>query len=379
MVTDMAGVELDRRQILVAGGAAFLAGLLPHQGEALAQAKAFFASAVRLPDGGFAVQLLSERGDALATYDLEDRGHDVALSPDGKLCVAFARRPGRFMLVFRRDGKGEPQLLWAPKDRHFFGHGVFSSDGRLLYATENAFTDEDEETHGVIGIYDVQNGFRRIGEHLSHGIGPHEILLMPDGATLVVANGGIMTHPDYRRVKLNLDDMKPNLAFVDAQSGDLLEKAELAPDLHQLSIRHMSIDGQRQVWFGCQHQGAVTEEVPLVGSYQRDGKVRFSSIPDSLASSLRNYVGSVMCNSEGSLVATSCPRAGRILYWEAKSGAFVGYSSVRDGCGVAAWGQGFAISNGAGAVGRVALPGEAEYEQMSHQPGLSFDNHMIAF
>jgi hypothetical protein len=373
----MSALELDRRQLLAAGGAALLSGLVGLPKDLAAQSKAFFASAVRLPDKSFAVQLLDEAGTPLASYPLEDRGHDVAVSPNGDLVVAFARRPGRFMLAIPTNGS-EPNLIWAREDRHYFGHGAFSSDGRLLYAAENAFTDKDDITHGVIGIYDVEAGFKRIGEHLSHGVGPHEILLMGDGKTLAVANGGIMTHPDYRRVKLNLDEMKPNLSFVDTASGDLLDQMELPADLHQLSIRHMSIDKDQRVWFGCQHQGELTEEVPLVGSYKRDGDVRMSEIPQDLFYSLRNYVGSVMCNGEGSLVATSCPRGGKVLYWDAAQGTYLGETALRDGCGIAAWGKGFVMSNGLGDFGRVGLPAESAFEVSHHQTGLAFDNHMSA-
>ena len=44
--------------------------------------------------------------------------------------------------------------------------------------------------------------------------GPHEIRLLPQGDTLVVANGGIETHPDSGRSKLNLPTMRPNLAYI---------------------------------------------------------------------------------------------------------------------------------------------------------------------
>ncbi|MCV6546499.1 MAG: DUF1513 domain-containing protein [Cohaesibacter sp.] len=371
-------LELDRRQLLAAGGATLLAGLIGPARDVAAHSKAFFASAVRMPDKSFAVQLLDERGVPLALYPLQDRGHDVAVSPVGRELVAFARRPGRFMLVMDKLAHAGPRLIWAREDRHYFGHGAFSADGRLLYAAENAFEEDSDLTHGVIGIYDVANGFKRIGEHLSHGIGPHEILLMGDDKTLVVANGGIMTHPDYRRVKLNLDDMKPNLAFLDVESGALLDQMELSADLHQLSIRHMSIDADQRVWFGCQHQGDMGDEVPLVGSYKRDGSVRMSMIPRVLSRSLRNYVGSVMCNGEGLLVATSCPRAGKVLYWEAERGTFVGETVLPDGCGLAAWGKGLVMSNGLGEFGRVTLPGEAAFEVSHRQSGLAFDNHMIA-
>jgi hypothetical protein len=54
----------------------------------------------------------------------------------------------------------------------------------------------------VLGVRDATDGYRQIGELASFGVGPHELVLMPDGATLAVANGGIRTHPGRDRAKL---------------------------------------------------------------------------------------------------------------------------------------------------------------------------------
>ena len=41
---------------------------------------------------------------------------------------------------------------------------------------------------------------------------------------------------------LNLAEMHPSLAYMDARTGDiLLELVELAPELRQLSIRHLAV------------------------------------------------------------------------------------------------------------------------------------------
>src|SRR5690606_30895384 len=110
----------------------------------------------------------------------------------------FARRPGTFALVIDVVHGRILYRIASAESRHFYGHGAFSSDGRLLYATENDFAGE----RGVIGIYDAADGYRRAGEIPSYGIGPHELRLLADGTTLAVANGGILTRPDLPRVKL---------------------------------------------------------------------------------------------------------------------------------------------------------------------------------
>ncbi len=162
-----------------------------------------------------------------------------------------------------------------PEDRHFYGHGLFSADGRLLYATENDWEGE----RGVLGIYDVAAGYVRIGEIDTGGIDPHEAFLMRDGRTIVVANGGIATHPDFDRVKLNLATMEPSLAYLDAATGDLIESVALPATLHQLSLRHMAEAADGSIWFGGQYEGAATDRVDLVGRHRRGATPELVAAP----------------------------------------------------------------------------------------------------
>src|SRR5690606_25223539 len=174
--------------------------------------------------------------------------------------------PGFFALAFSlRDGALLGSLA-LPADRHFFGHGVFSADGSRLFATENDF----DQGRGVIGIYDERPGaqWQRLGEFDTGGIGPHEMVLLPDQRTLCVANGGLLTHPDYDKTPLNLSTMRPSLAYLDAQDGRLLGNVTLPAELFQLSIRHLAVDHAGAVWFACQHQGPASEQPQLVGRHR---------------------------------------------------------------------------------------------------------------
>ncbi|UXN75241.1 DUF1513 domain-containing protein [Devosia sp. A8/3-2] len=105
------------------------------------------------------------------------------------------------------------------------------------------------------------------------------MLLMPDGVTFVIANGGIETHPDYGRAELNLDTMDPSVAFVDRRDGHLVGQLRLESGLHQLSIRHMAIDARSRVWFGCQYRGAPSDSPQLVGYATADGEIRLIELP----------------------------------------------------------------------------------------------------
>jgi hypothetical protein len=161
-------MELDRRTLLInlAGSAAMLA--LPEAVAAAFQPECFAAS--RKDDrGNFSAARFTLNGDVQA-IELPGRGHDIALRPDGGEWVAFARRPGCFGVAISLGSR--PPVWFASKpDRHFFGHGVFSSDGKLLYATEFDYAN----AQGVIGVRDATDGYHQIGEFPAHGMEPHDV------------------------------------------------------------------------------------------------------------------------------------------------------------------------------------------------------------
>tara|TARA_R110002020_G_scaffold11340_18_gene42778 strand:+ start:2043 stop:3134 length:1092 start_codon:yes stop_codon:yes gene_type:complete len=358
----------QRRAFLRAAGAGFAASLLPRQALALERSELVFASAVQLADGAYGAVLLGEAGELIASIALPDRGHDVTISAAAGRGVVFARQPGTFAVVFDPAGREAPVTLTSVAGRHFFGHGVFSPDGRLLYATESDF----EAAQGVVGIFDATDGYRRIGEFPTFGTGPHEMLLMPDGVTLVVANGGIETHPDYGRAELNLETMDPSVVFIDRRDGRLVGQLRLEAGLHQLSIRHMAIDGRGRVWFGCQFKGAPSESPQLVGYASMDGDIALIELPPDTLAGLRNYVGSVAVSADGGTLAVSSPQGDRLVAIDVEGRRPILVETLRNGCGLAPDGAGFVASSGLG-----ELIGIAGAERPARRFDFQFDNHML--
>ncbi|MBE0580634.1 DUF1513 domain-containing protein [Devosia sp.] len=358
----------QRRAFLKSAGAGFAAGLLPRQVQALERNELVFASAVQTAGGGYGAVLLGERGDVIATIDLPDRGHDITISREAGRGVVFARQPGTFALVFDPAGREAPVTLTSVEGRHFFGHGLFSPDGRLLYATESDF----EAARGVVGIYDATDGYRRIGEFSTYGTGPHEMLLMPDGVTLVVANGGIETHPDFGRAELNIETMDPSVVFIDRRDGALVGQLRLDAGLHQLSIRHMAIDGRGRVWFGCQYKGASGDSPQLVGHATMDGEISLIDLPPGTLVDLRNYVGSVAASADGAMVAVSSPEGDLLVAIDVEGRRPVLVETLRNGCGLAADGRGFVATSGEGEM--VGLAGS---ERAPQRFDFLFDNHVL--
>jgi hypothetical protein len=339
-----AGIDsglLDRRSFLRMAGAAWLAALSARQSFALARTDAVFASGYRDRDGGFGIAVLAEDGTVIERTPLPARSHGMAFSPASGHLVAFARRPGTFALVIDRRGGTEPVTIAAAEDRHFFGHGCFSPDGRLLYASENDF----DRNRGVIGLYDARDGYRRIGEYSTFGIGTHDLSVSDDGRLLIAANGGIETHPDFGRTKLNLDHMEPSLALIDATNGALVERHALPAHLRQLSTRHVDLDGKGRIWFACQYEGPRNDLPPLLGHFGKGEDLRFVSLPRETTLGLANYVGAIAINRREGLVGITSPNGGRFVVIDQKTSGVVREETIADAAGIAAAGDGFAVSS----------------------------------
>jgi len=365
----MAPISFDRRQFIAGSGALFMASLAPRAAEAIQRTDMLFAATCKMPNGEFAAVLLDEHMNILRQVDLPDRGHDVTFNPATGASVVFARRPGNFAVAFERAGWMKPTTIIAPEGRHFYGHGVFSTDGKLLYATENDF----ENVDGKIGIYDATDGFKRIGEFSSFGIGPHDLLLAPDGKSLIVANGGIETHPDYGRAKLNLATMEPNLAYIDAATGDLLERHALPRTLHQLSIRHIAVSAQGRVVFGGQYEGAKSDTPPLIGWSERGEGIGCWESLQQTACQAENYIGSVAISSDGIAAAITAPRSNSFALISLKDGAVLRGDQLTGVCGLAAGREGFVASTDQGYIGSLHIG----KHQAEHR--FIFDNHMASF
>ncbi|MFC6446159.1 DUF1513 domain-containing protein [Shinella zoogloeoides] len=340
-MTARPSASLDRRAFLRMAGTAWAASLAARPAFALSRTDAVFASGYREPDGSFGIAVLAEDGRIIDRTPLPARSHGMAFSPITNHLVAFARRPGTFALVIDRSGKAAPVTIAAAEDRHFFGHGCFAPDGRILYASENDF----DANRGVIGLYDARDGYRRIGEYSTFGIGTHDLSVSDDGSLLIAANGGIETHPDFGRTKLNLDHMEPSLALIDAATGALIERHALPEKLRQLSTRHVDLDEKGRIWFACQYEGPRNDLPPLVGRLSKGEDLTFLSLPEETTIGLANYVGAIAVNRREGLVGLTSPNGGRFVMLDARTGRVLREETVADAAGIAAAPNGFAVSS----------------------------------
>lgn len=366
--------NLTRRRLIRAGltGVSLLPALTTSgilAGTASLAPSAISLASVRLADGRFAIQAFDSAGVAAWQSVVGARCHGGCLNPDRNEAIMFERRPGWSFLVFDQHTGHLKQQIKPEKGEHFYGHGVFSPDGRWLYATTNRY----ETGEGVIAVYDSKRGYHRTRTLALNGVGPHELKLHPDGQTLVIALGGIRTHPDYDRMKMNTSTMEPALILLDRISGETV--ARFAPSHHQLSCRHLDVSPEGHIYAGYQYEGPEHHKPPLVCRY-RDGCFDEINFPADIPPQLKNHLASVAVHPESGQVAVTAPKGGLALVVDGSTGELVSRVSITDCAGVKPVpGGNFLVSSGSGALFTLA-PSTSSADQIMSL-ALAWDNHLI--
>ncbi len=344
---------------------AFLAGLaaagMPRLGWADIGSPAYLAAGK--PGEAFVLHGLSADGRSLFQIALPGRGHAAAAHPAQSLAVAFARRPGTFALVIDCASGLTRHHLVPPPGNQFNGHGAFTADGAVLLTSEVVA----EGSAGRIGLWETE-GFTRIGEWKSHGIGPHDIKLLPNGH-LIIANGGIQTDPTDR-TKLNLSVMRPNLSVL-SEGGDLLDQITL-PDLPQNSIRHLALT-QTGAAFAMQWEGDASDAVPLLGLWTPGQPVQTCPMGAAEVAAMSGYAGSIAVSKVDGTIAITSAKGGAMVIFD-RTGSVRKTFRRADLSGVAASADGFIVTDGSGAVWAcdgTSLTLKARHETL-------WDNHLIA-
>ena len=365
---------IDRRALLIGTACGLIAGggLTAHARTELAPA--LYAAARRGADGRYWAALFTEDGRDVNAVALPGRGHDITVSAIDRTCVVFARRPGNFAVAFSSDRGRAPIVFTTPPGRHFYGHGVFSRDGRLLYATENDF----DGARGVIGIYDVSAGYRRIGEFPAGGIGPHDLALLGDQPVLVIANGGLIEHPDFgngRRI-LNPDAIETTLAYVDLRTGDLLERHELGA-AGALSLRHLDVAHDGTVIVGAQVAHGAVGAQALVYRHRRQAPLQAIVLPAAAERALSGYVSSIACDRDGALVAVTSSKGASAVVLDIASGNVVRTHTLDDVSGIAPTRvpAEFLATAGTGQIVQLGDGSDARTDAAS--TSWSWDNHVV--
>ena len=345
---------------------------------------------------------------------MPERVHDIVVQPvfsdqdstvndhlnnhQSRDVVVMGRRPSEKFWVLDTATGQVKFAISSVTNRHFYGHACYSLDGSKLYVTENDTLSLD----GKIGVYAADSAYQKIAEFNSYGIGPHELIMHPDGGTLVIANGGIKTEKASRE-ELNLDTMDPSLVYLNRHDGSLLE--QITPEHNQMSIRHLAMHDDGTVMIGIQFQGEKHINVPLVLTHKR-GDINFTPLimPNNQWQRFHQYIASVAVDSERNLLCVTTPIGGCAALFDLTTRVLINSISLPDCAGASVYsgkidsdndvvkaniGQqsGFIVSDGQGQLTRLnineltILDSELNSDTIAKNDAIGTDSkcHMMSF
>ncbi|OIN05534.1 DUF1513 domain-containing protein [Oceanisphaera psychrotolerans] len=308
----------------------------------------------------YVVQALNLDGSLRYELPLPERGHGMAVHPHLPLAVCHARRPGHFLCLFDHQTGEQQQLRLADPHRHYYGHGVFSPDGQRLFTTEGV----GDTSEGIIGVYELTAGrLEKVAEYRGFGTGPHEIRLLPNG-NLVVGVGGVHTQG---REPLNLDTMAPSLSYLDATTGELLEQTTLQD--RQLSIRHLAVTRDGEVFTGQQYRGEPDDYPPLVVRHRPGQPLQPLGGTQLDWARFHHYIASIAVTD--TLIAATSPPGNCYGLWHRHSGELIRIAPLPDASGAAVKDENIWLGSGQGGISRLDPAGQ---ERRIYSPW-SWDNH----
>ncbi len=317
-----------------------------------------------------------EEGDAASVLKMvgcDDAQASAALAAVADDNPELARKAiiTAFLYLNRKRWTDEDHSLEAlQKDegdiRTLDGHVAASLDGHWLYTGET-----DRRTgDGWVSVRDARD-LRKVAEHRTHGIDPHQILVDPQGR-LVIANGGIPR--DAAGDKRNLERMNPELVLLNPENGEKLgawslRDKRLAP--HHIAWNRPLANGPLLLGIGLQAEHddpAQRRDAPLLAVW--DGQKL--GIPSQVVA--EGYAGDVAAGPNGGFVL-SAQRANRILLWQPHAtGDLLTIGKVQNPCGL--WplqdAPGVAIGGGLGLARWHATEGPS---MLRWPQGMSAGNH----
>lgn len=370
---------LTRRNTLKAIAAASALGLTACRQQKTATSEDIIFSAQGQNNDHYALSWFSQQQDARSALS-GFRGHGAAQHPtEPWRVVMFARRPGLYAIeVDLRSGQVIHKIQ-SPEGHHMHGHGAFSADGQWMFSTESDYRSGE----GKVLIRDTRD-YRLVGEYLTHGIGPHQMMLMPDLQTLVVANGGLRTHPDSGRKILNSESMDSSLVYLDAATGTVTGQYRV-PET-KASIRHLDVahDGTVVIATQIQRDAMSNDDIIPLAAVHRPAAEQLIPLqaPSGLLHQFNDYMGSVAISQTERVAGFTSPRGNIAAFWHIDSGELLGYHAFHDVCGLTTTdaGRAFVMSNSAGEVRYLsALSLQEDRSRRRQFAGKHWDNHMFTF
>ncbi len=257
--------------------------------------------------------------------------HSIVLNPVNKNIVyALGERPSTTSTIIDVKTKKVVNEFFDTKGYYFYGHGLVSADGKLLYCTENHF----KTGEGIISIRDASNG-KILDQLPSFGYAPHEMKYLSNGLIAVANSGhaGLTTVKDEEYILENVvqprDNLQSSLVVIDPIKKKKVKEFKIDTKYKDVTIRHLDIDENDTVYMSLRQYNYTDAdpqflEVPPVAYLKKNSeKIEYFQSNLKTNNILKRFSLSVCANDKTGIIGVTHPDSHAITFWSIKDLKFL--------------------------------------------------------
>jgi uncharacterized protein len=233
--------------------------------------------------------------------------HGIAIDPHNPNRLVTFQKIGAGCCEIDLAARSVTRTIAPTEGRWFYGHGAFSSDGKLLYSTETV----NSEERGVIGVRDAAT-FEYLGEFPTFGENPHDCHLVAGGKVLLVTNGGgALDSP-----------LRPCVTWVDIDSRKLLDKRPLESERFNTGHLCLAADGGLAV-VSAPRKGLTDKDLGAVSLGRSHERLQTMQEPVPVTSRMIGEALSVAIHEPSQIVAVTHPFGDMVTFWSMRTFDFL--------------------------------------------------------
>lgn len=236
------------------------------------------------------------------------------------------RSPERIW-AFEKWGRGAAEIDFAngvvskafacPEDAQFFGHGLFSRDGKICFAVREDLTTGLGHCIG----FDTAT-YKEVLDIQATPGGLHECHLLADGTFLVASNGAPVIFKDGVMLNTPMAE-RSSLVHVAPESGTVLDKKFIADD--DQIIGHFALSQAGAIIaLSSQRRSSSSNHGAIYFGHLTQPVLRRVELPEALGAKLLGEMLSIAIDETRNLALVTNPGGSRVLFIDSRDGAYLG-------------------------------------------------------
>lgn len=212
------------------------------------------------------------------------------------------------------------QNIYLPEASEFFGHGFFTPDGKVFFASRV----DMEQAKGYLTGYDTADCTKIVADYPITDGALHESRLMPDGTAMIACFGvkPIAGEHPFSGPRLR----KGALVQIDMKSGKPIHEWDVDDDTQMVGHFRVTRDGNIIV-LSRPREGVTSSGKVFFGNMggKKLEEIRFS---DMVPAGKSGECLSIALNADETVAMVTNPENNRILMIDAKKGVYLGAAPI---------------------------------------------------